>query len=126
METNQEITKREARTSEVAALIPPVDVVEDETSITVTADLAGVAKEDLAIRVDGDTLTIEAPISLGEAKNIDSVYAEIRAAHYKRSFTLSRELDITKIDAALKDGVLKLYVPKSEQAKPRRIEVKPG
>jgi len=124
METNQDILKREAPGAEAAALIPPMDVIEDEAGITVIADLAGVAKEDLAIRVDGDTLTIEAPISLGESQNIDPVYAEIRAAQYKRSFTLSRELDTAKIDAALKDGVLKLYVPKLEQAKPRRIEVK--
>lgn len=95
-------------------------------SITVTADLPGVAKENLAIRVDGDTLTIEAPVSLGESQNIEPVYAEIRAVQYKRSFTLSRELDTAKIAAALKDGVLKLYVPKVEQARPRRIEIKPG
>jgi HSP20 family protein len=126
METNQEITKREAPGPEVAALVPPVDVIEDEVGITVTADLAGVAKEDLIIRVDGDTLTLEAPIRLGESQNIDPVYAEIGAAQYKRSFTLSRELDIAKIDAALKDGVLKLYVPKVEHAKPRRIEVTLG
>ncbi len=126
METKQDIVKRESPGAEAAALIPPVDVIEDEAGITVIADLAGVAKEDLAIRVDGDTLTLEAPIGLGESQNIDPVYAEIRAAHYKRSFTLSRELDITKIDAALKDGVLKLYVPKVEQAKPRKIEVKLG
>ena len=126
MDTKQDIVKREAPGAEVTALIPPVDVIEDEASITVTADLPGVAKENLAIRVDGDTLTIEAPVSLGESQNIEPVYAEIRAAQYKRSFTLSRELDTAKIAAALKDGVLKLYVPKVEQARPRRIEIKPG
>ncbi len=126
MDTKQDIVKREAPGAEVAALIPPVDVIEDESGITVTADLPGVAKENLAIRVDGDTLTIEAPISLGESQNIEPVYAEMRAAQYKRTFTLSRELDTAKIDAALKDGVLKLYMPKVEQARPLRIEVKPG
>ena len=126
MDTKQDIVKREAPGAEVTALIPPVDVIEDEVSITVTADLPGVAKENLAIRVDGDTLTIEAPVSLGESQNIEPVYAEIRAVQYKRSFTLSRELDTAKIAAALKDGVLKLYVPKVEQARPRRIEIKPG
>ena len=124
MNMKQDIVKRQAPGAEVAALIPPVDVVEDEAGITLTADLPGVAKENLAIRVDGDTLTIEAPVSLGESQNMEPVYVEIRAAEYKRSFTLSRELDTAKIDAALKDGVLKLYVPKVEQAKPRRIEVK--
>ena len=124
MDMKQDIVKREGPGTEVAALIPPVDVIEDEAGITVTADLPGVAKENLAIRVDGDTLTIEAPFSLGESQNMEPVYAEIRAAQYKRSFTLSRELDTAKIDAALKDGVLKLHVPKVEQARPRRIEVK--
>ena len=126
MDTKQDIVKREARDDERAALIPPVDVIEDEAGITITADVPGVAKDALAIRVDGDTLTIEAAVSLGESQNIEQMYAEVRAAQYRRSFTLSRELDIAKIDAALKDGVLKLYVPKLEQAKPRRIEVKVG
>jgi HSP20 family protein len=126
MDTKQDIVKREPPGAEVAALIPPVDVIEDEAGITVTADLPGVAKENLAIRVDGDTLTIEAPVNLGESESMEAVYVEVRAAQYKRSFTLSRELDTSKIDAALKDGVLRLYVPKVEQARPRRIEVKLG
>ena len=123
MDTKQDIVKREAPGAEVTALIPPVDVIEDEVSITVTADLPGVAKENLAIRVDGDTLTIEAPVSLGEFQNIEPVYAEIRAAQYKRSFTLSRELDPSKIEAKLNNGVLRLRIPKGEEAKPRRIDV---
>lgn len=126
MDTKQDIVKRETAGAEEVTLMPPVDVIEDEAGITVTADLPGVAKENLAIRVDGDMMTLEAPVSLGESRNMEAVYAEIRAAQYKRSFTLSRELDTAKIDASLKDGVLKLYVPKVEQARPRRIEVKSG
>ncbi len=122
MNTNRDIAQTNA--AEVAALLPPVDVVEDESGITVIADLPGVAKQDLGIRVDGDTLTLEAPMSLGESTQLDSVYAEVRAGHWRRSFTLSRELDSAKIDAALKDGVLTLRVPKLEEAKPRRIEVR--
>lgn len=126
MDTKQEIVKREAGASEVAALVPPVDVIEDAAGITVTADLPGVTKDSLAIRVDGDTLTIEGQASLGESQAIEPLYTEVRAAHYKRSFTLSRELDTARIDATIKDGVLKLHVPKLEQARPRRIEVKAG
>ena len=126
MGTKQDIVRRGASGNEVAVLFPPVDVIEDEAGITLTADLPGVAKENLTIRVDGDTLTIEAAVTLGESQNMEPVYAEIRAAQYKRSFTLSRELDTAKIDAAIKDGVLKLHVPKLEQATPRRIEVKVG
>ncbi len=126
MDTKQEIARRETGVSEAAALVPPVDVIEDDAGITVTADLPGVTKDSLVMRVDGDTLTIEGQASLGESQTIEPVYAEVRAAHYKRSFTLSRELDTANIDAAIKDGVLKLHVPKLEQARPRRIEVKAG
>ena len=107
-----------------ATLTPPVDVIEDENGITVTADLPGASKESLAIRVDGDTLTLEAPIELGEAKALAPTYTEVRAPRYRRSFTLSRELDSSNIEASLKDGVLNLRVPKLEKARPRRIEVR--
>jgi HSP20 family molecular chaperone IbpA len=128
MDMKQDILKRDTggnqAATQVTAVIPPVDVIEDENGITVKADLAGVAKDDLVIRVDGDTLTIEGSISLDAPQDMRLGYAEMRAAQYKRSFTLSRELDTAKIDAAIKDGVLNLHVPKLEQARPRRIEVR--
>jgi HSP20 family protein len=83
-----------------------------------------VTREALSIRVDGDTLTLEAPIQLALEAHLEPVYAELRAGRYQRSFTLSRELDSSRIDAALKDGVLTLRLPKLEQARPRRIEVR--
>jgi HSP20 family protein len=107
-------------------LLPPVDIVEDAGGITLTADLPGVDQSELAIGIDGRTLTVEAPLRLGEDNSLVSVYAEVRANRYRRSFELSSELDTTKVDASLKDGVLSLRLPKLEQAKPRRIEVKVG
>ncbi len=109
--------------AEAPALVPAVDVFEDEHGITVKADLPGVSKENLHLRVDGDTLTIEGQVGLGESGALEPVYAEVRVAHYRRSFALSRDLDTEKIDARMKNGVLTLQVPKREQAKPRRIEV---
>jgi HSP20 family protein len=106
------------------ALLPPVDIFEDGAGITVLADLPGVGREDLSIGVDGRTLTIEAPLRLGEANSLVSVYAEVRANHFRRSFELSSDLDTTRIDAGLRDGVLTLRIPKLEQAKPRRIDVR--
>jgi HSP20 family protein len=106
------------------SLLPPVDIFEDAGGITLLADLPGVAREDLAIGVDGRNLTIEAPVKLGEANALTSVYAEVRANHFRRSFELSSDLDTTKIDAGLRDGVLTLRIPKAEQAKPRRIDVR--
>jgi HSP20 family molecular chaperone IbpA len=106
------------------ALVPPVDIYEDTGGITLYADLPGVAREDLAIGVDGRNLTIEAPLKLGEANSLTPIYAEVRANHFRRSFELSSDLDTAKIDAGLRDGVLTLRIPKLEQAKPRRIDVR--
>jgi HSP20 family molecular chaperone IbpA len=106
------------------SLLPPVDVFEDAGGITLLADLPGVAREDLTIGVDGRNLTIDAPVQLGEPSTLTSVYTEVRANHFRRSFELSSDLDTTKIDAGLRDGVLTLRIPKAEQAKPRRIDVR--
>lgn len=108
------------------ALLPPVDVFEDETGITLTADLPGVSKERLGVKVNGDNLLIEGDVSVPAPQEMELLYAEMLASSYRRSFTLSRELDASKIEANLKDGVLKLRIPKAEQAKPRRIEIKGG
>ena len=109
---------------QLPAITPPVDITEDEGGITLRADLPGASRESLSLRVDGDSLTLEAPIELGVAAQMEPVYAEVRAGRYRRSFTLSRELDASRIEASLKDGVLTLNVPKLEHAKPRRIEVR--
>jgi HSP20 family protein len=106
------------------ALLPPVDIFEDAGGITLVADLPGVERDDLAIGVDGRSLTIEAPLKLGEARSLTTVYAEVRANHFRRSFELSSDLDTGKIDAGLRDGVLTMRIPKHEQAKPRRIDVR--
>jgi HSP20 family protein len=105
-------------------LLPPVDISEDASAITITADMPGVEKRAVLIKVDGRTLTIEAPLALGEANALVSIYAEIKANNYRRAFELSGELDTASIDAGLVDGVLTLRIPKLERAKPRRIEVK--
>jgi len=123
--TERNTLEREAKNDfQVAPVIPPVDIVEDQEGITVRADLPGVSKEHLSIAVDGDTLTIEGTVDLGEAAQLKSVYAEVRSPQYKRSFVLSRDLDTEQVSANLANGVLTLRVPKREQAKPRRIEVK--
>ena len=110
----------------LAALLPPVDIYEDESGITLTADLPGVSKERLGVKVNGDNLLIDGDVSVPAPQDMELLYAEIIASSYRRSFTLSRELDASKIEANLKDGVLKLRIPKAEEARPRKIEIKVG
>ena len=119
-----DLLQRDAAATEAPALTPPVNISEDDAGITLTADLPCVTLDTLALRVDGDTLTLEAPIRLALEPSLEPVYAELRAGRWQRSFSLSRELDTAHIDATLKDGVLTLRLPKSEQARPRRIAVR--
>ncbi len=108
------------------AMLPPVDIFEDEHGITLFADLPGVSKDKLGVHIDGDTLTIDGEAVVGAPKDMEQVYSEVRVPYYRRGFTLSRELDASKVEATMKDGVLKLHIPKLEEAKPRRITVKAG
>jgi HSP20 family protein len=105
------------------ALMPAVDIVENENGITLLADMPGVSKERLNIRVDGESLTIEGSAEVQVPEQIELLHSEMRTPFFRRTFTLSRELDSGKIEASLRDGVLRMHIPKSEEARPRRIEV---
>jgi HSP20 family protein len=108
------------------AAIPAVDIVEDAHAITLWADLPGVPKEKLDIHVHDGSLTIDAESVLPVPPNLRLAHAEVRAPHFLRRFTVSADFDTSKIEAALKDGVLKLTVPRRDEVKPRRIEVTVG
>ena len=106
------------------ALAPAVDIAEGESEITLFADMPGVSKERLTIKVDGDTLTIEGQAQIDVPEKIELLHSEVRSPYFRRSFTLSRDLDPAKIEATLRNGVLQMHIPKSEEARPKRIEVK--
>lgn len=118
--------RQEPRRADDRAMLPRVDVLEDEAGITVLADLPGVVREALEISVEGDALTIEGTVVAATPEAMEATYAEVRVPRYRRSFTLSRELDGSRIEAQLKDGVLRLRIPKQEHAQPRRISVQAG
>ncbi len=107
-------------------VIPPVDVFENDHAITLLADVPGVARDQLNVRVDGETLVLEATAATTGPQDMELVYGELQCPAYRRQFTLSRELDSARIEAQLKDGVLRLTIPKAEDAKPRRIQVSVG
>lgn len=115
--------QQQGQQAQQPSMIPPVDVFEDEHGITLLADMPGATRESLGVRIDGDSLIIEASVSSPGPENMELVYGEAPYGAYRRQFTLSRELDTSRIDARLKDGVLHLSIPKAEAAKPRRIQV---
>jgi HSP20 family protein len=126
MNDNTAVARQSASTPVEAALTPPVDVIEDSNGITLYADLPGVPKDRLNLHVEAGTLTIEGEISLPTPEGMDATHIEVTLPRYRRVFTLSKELDPTKVSAELAHGVLKLSIPKAEHAQPRRIQVAVG
>ncbi|HZY16765.1 MAG TPA: Hsp20/alpha crystallin family protein [Ramlibacter sp.] len=106
-----------------AHVLPPVDVYEDDTAITLLADLPGVPRDQLQVRIDGDSLLLEATAVTAGPQDMELVYGEAQCPSFRRQFTLSRELDASRIEAQLRDGVLRISVAKRESSVPRRIEV---
>jgi HSP20 family protein len=112
-----------AKSRPEASLLPPVDVVEDATGITLYADLPGVPKDRLQLRVDGDQLMVEAEVQLAVPQGMEATHAEVGLSSYRRAFTLSKELDAGKVSAELSQGVLRVRIPKADHAQPRKISV---
>lgn len=102
---------------------PAVDIWEDQEGITLNADMPGVSKERLNLRVDGNTLVLEGQVQFELSQGTEALYADLRSSLYRRTFTLSGELETAKIDARLKDGVLTVRIPKRAEHRPRKIEV---
>jgi HSP20 family protein len=104
---------------------PAVDIYESDEGMILMADLPGVDKGDLHISLEEDTLTIEADVQ----KPADSgsyLLNEYRVGRFYRQFKISSDFDREKIQANLKDGELKLVLPKAEALKPRKIQVSAG
>jgi len=87
-------------------------------------DMPGVSKERLSVQTDNNSLTIEGDVQIAMPEGMEALYAEVHSTHYRRSFTLSGELEPEKAEANLKDGVLTLRIPKRSELRPRRIEVR--
>lgn len=112
---------REDTRSQEQYITPPVDIYENGSGLVVKADLPGVPKEGLDVRVENSLLTIR-----GKASHVapgDPVYREYGLVNFFRQFELSDRVDQAKISAELKNGVLTLHLPKAEEAKPRRVEI---
>ena len=126
MSDKKQVTRAIAEQDTQRAVLPAVDVFEDASGITVLADMPGVPKEQLELKVEGDALLVEGVVQPITPDGLEPIYAEVRVPRYRRSFTLSRELDSSRIEANLKDGVLRLRIPKQAHAQPRRIAVTAG
>jgi HSP20 family molecular chaperone IbpA len=102
---------------------PAVDIFETEKDISLLADMPGVKADDLSIDLKDNTLTILGKVESPKKSDEVDIVMEYRTGNFFRQFTLSEMIDQGKIEANLKDGVLRLVLPKVEKATPRKITV---
>lgn len=105
------------------ATLPAVDIYENATGITLLADLPGVSKDRLSIKVQSNELLIEGEAAVQVPAEVRLVHNELREPLFRRSFTLGHDLDKDNITANLKHGVLTLQIPRLREAQPRKISV---
>lgn len=128
MDEKNEIAVREEtlseRNSRIPTVAPVVDILENPDEILLYADMPGVSKDDVTVNIDNGRL------ALSGVRKMQSVgvasWEEFGEVEFRRVFSVPQSIDVSKVNAELKDGVLQLHLPKSEAAKPRHIEIKAG
>ena len=129
-DANREMLKKEAsvpegveRTKPRRVFKPDVDIVERKVDTVLTADLPGVDEHSLDITLEKNVITIKGKVEQKIPSGYRLAYAEYEVGDYERAFTLSDEVDKDRIQATVKNGVLRLVLPKSSAAKTRKIAV---
>jgi HSP20 family protein len=127
----KEIQKREAetpetgeRTRERKVYTPAVDIIERKDDIVVVADMPGVDEQSVDITLEKDVLTIYGKVETDMPEKNVLYFSEYGTGDYQRAFTLTDKVDRDKIQASVKNGVLKIVLPKAETVKTKKIAVK--
>ncbi|MBD3244631.1 MAG: Hsp20 family protein [Candidatus Moranbacteria bacterium] len=103
---------------------PQLDIKEDKDKIKITADVPGVDMENINIEVEDDYVIISGKQEKDEVKEDENVYREERSyGEFRREFSLPTAVDSQKVKAKIKDGVLKIEMPKAEKAKAKKIKI---
>jgi HSP20 family molecular chaperone IbpA len=105
-------------------LTPSVDIFENESEILLHADMPGVLKDDIVINIDNGKLSLSGIRRVNMTGT--ATWKEFASTEFHRIFAVPPTIDVEKVHAQVKDGVLRLHLPKSEAAKPKQIEIKVG
>ena len=109
--------------SSVIVQTPPIDIYEAADGLILEADLPGAAEDAVAIHLEDSILTLRAEARRNLPDDAEPLHEEFPFARYQRTFILNDEVDRSKISAVLRNGVLRLTLPRAERAKTRRIEI---
>jgi HSP20 family protein len=105
---------------------PPLDIRRDAENVYVTAEVPGVPLESLDVSITGETLTLKGERKAPEVTDERTHRRERRTGHFSRLVSLPDPVDASRIEATLKDGILRLRLPKAEAAKPRQVRIAQG
>lgn len=111
------------RIRSVKTFVPRVDIYENKDALVLVADMPGVDEKTVDIELEKNVLTITGRVENGRVAGGTLMYSEYEIGDYERVFTLSEEIDRDKIVATVKNGVLRLELPKAEQVKPKKIAI---
>jgi HSP20 family protein len=123
VQQKRELEKKQEATFPTRMFVPATDIFESDHALTMLVEMPGVSKESIEVKVEGDILTIDGRIDFSKYEGLQPLYTEYNVGNFSRTFQLSNEIEQAGIKAELKDGVMRLVLPKAERAKPRRIEV---
>ena len=119
-------TEGPERTHERLAFVPRADIYETAEAITVMTDMPGVDETSVDVTLEKNVLTISGYVEPMQPEGYDLAHAEYNIGDFERSFTLSDRIDRDGIEATVKDGVLRLVLPKITEAKSRNIPISVG
>lgn len=133
MNEKKDMEKRKAdapdaveRTSNAPVYIPDVDILETNGDIVLVADMPGVDEKNVTVTLEQDVLTIEGNVTAETPEGYRLAHAEYGVGDFRRVFSLSDQVNRDKISATVRNGVLRLVLPKAEAAKPRTIPITAG
>jgi len=112
------------RTRSRRSFVPRADIFDTEKEITILTDVPGANEKTVDITLEKDVLSITAYVEPSIPNGFEIAYAEYEEGDYQRSFRLSTEIDRNKIEAVVSDGVLRLRLPKAQEAQTKKINVK--
>ena len=114
------------RTRDRLAFVPRADIYETDEGISVVVDMPGVDEESLDIVLEDNVLSINGYVEPMQPEGHALAFAEYRIGDFERTFTLSDKIDTDGIEATVKDGILRLYLPKVAEARVLSIPIKAG
>jgi HSP20 family protein len=126
VQQKREVEKDQEATTPTRAFMPNADIFDTEDALTVVLEMPGVDRDNINISIENGVLTVEGKINFDKYEGLQPVYSEYNVGPYRRSFRISSRIDQDKISAEMRDGVITLMLPKAEEAKPRRIDVRTG